>query len=90
MDNHRIANELRRKGFYYRRNDAGKLCGMSDEEILARTEGSYFRAGVEFDLACEDLWQEIKKAFERHAMKVLNFMTRLIYWIKGGKNEGQS
>ena len=58
-ENERIAAMLRATGFFYRRNDAGKLVSMGDEEILKKTEGTLFRARAELRIALEDTCAEI-------------------------------
>ena len=84
-DQERIADALRNMGFFYRRDDAGKFCTIDDEEILQVTEGTFLRARVELDLACQDLRDEIIKEFGKPVAKTMFALGRFLRWIKGGR-----
>jgi len=81
MDDKRLARELRHRGFFCRRNDAGKLCAISDEEVLRATEGTLFRARAELSLAVDDFIEVTKKELSVPAMLVLRVLTRLTKWF---------
>ena len=87
-DDKRLADTLRAKGFLYRQaDDHSGFVLLTDDEVLRATEGTCFRAGVELDLACQDLWNEILKQFGKVITPVLFAVGRFIRWLRGGKND---
>ncbi len=59
---------------------------FTDEKLLRITEGTYLRARVELMLAWQDVWAEIKKVYERPAVRVLGAILRAVNWLRGEKN----
>jgi hypothetical protein len=84
-DDKRLADALRAAGFFYRRSDAGWMCGITDEEVLEETEGTMFRASVELSLAWEDLKAEIRKELGPRAAKIMFAFARFIGWFTKGE-----
>jgi len=39
--------------------------GISDAEILQKTEGTFIRARIEFSIALSDLWNAVKESLGR-------------------------
>ena len=81
IDDERIAVALRRAGFFYNVNDAGKFCAISDEEVLRVTEGTMLRARVELSLAVDDFIEVTKKELSVPVMWILRALTRLTNWF---------
>ena len=80
-DDGRLADAIRKLGFFYSCNDAGKFCAISDEEVLRVTEGTMLRARVELSLAVDDFIEVTKKELSVPAMWILRVLTRLTNWF---------
>jgi hypothetical protein len=86
-DQKRLADALRARGFFYRLKDTGNWGAQPDEEVIAKTEGTMFRARVELGMAIDDLKAEFCEELGEPVMKILLALTRFIERFTRGKRK---